>query len=105
MSAYPGQPRITQYHGIYSAVVHSNNDPLGEGRVKLVIPQITGLSITNWANPVSTATIPSAGQAVLAMFLGGDVNYPVYFLIGLHQDASVVLTTPNLTLNAPSVST
>ena len=41
-----------KHYGIYRGLVADNNDPEGLGRVKLVIPQILGQSVTTWAWPV-----------------------------------------------------
>lgn len=76
-----GQLTLPRHWGIYAATVHNNSDPLGHGRVKLRIPQIMGTAISNWANPVANnGIVPVYGQKVFAMFTGGDVNYPLYFL-------------------------
>ena len=40
-----------RFFGIYRGVVVDNNDPLGQNRLKIKVPQITGGSVTNWAWP------------------------------------------------------
>lgn len=76
-----GQMKSQERLGIYTAVVHNNHDPSQKGRVKLRVPQIMGKAVSNWAQPVaSNGIVPSNGQPVMAMFTGGDVNFPVYFL-------------------------
>jgi len=42
-----------KYQGIYRGIVVSNNDPNGLGRVTLMVPQVLGMEVTNWAYPVA----------------------------------------------------
>lgn len=44
-----------RYYGMYRATVVDNNDPEEYGRVKLIVPQVTGLEPTEWAWPVGGA--------------------------------------------------
>lgn len=46
---------VTDYCGIYRAVVVDNKDPKGLGRVKLMVPQVLGEQVTDWAWPVTGA--------------------------------------------------
>ena len=46
------------YFGIYRGVVVDNADPLGRGRLKVIVPQISGEAVTDWAWPV-VAGMPS----------------------------------------------
>ena len=64
--------------GIYAATVLSNFDPTGKGRVLLQIPQVLGSAVSNWAEPMGASTIVEPGQYVLASFLGGDINKPIW---------------------------
>jgi hypothetical protein len=41
-----------KYYGIYRGIVADNNDPEESGRVKLIVPQVLGQSVTSWAWPV-----------------------------------------------------
>jgi len=70
------------WFGIYAAVVQNTNDPLGENRVQLLVPQVLGMTATNWAEPLAltsgSSQIPAVGTYVLAMFIGGDINRPCY---------------------------
>lgn len=65
-------------HGLYSAVVVSNSDPEQRGRVQLQIPQITGLAVSGWAEPI-TAGESVPGDHVYMTFEGGDRNYPLFW--------------------------
>lgn len=48
-----------KFYGMYRAVVADSNDPEELGRVKLIIPQVLGQSVTNWAWPVKGALTES----------------------------------------------
>lgn len=71
------------YCGVYIASVINNNDPLSQGRAQLQIPQILGQATSNWAAPLGnfSSIAPAAGNIVYAMFIGGNVSFPVYFPI------------------------
>lgn len=45
----------TRYYGFYRGIVVDNNDPKGLGRVKMLVPQILGDGVTDWAWPVGGA--------------------------------------------------
>jgi hypothetical protein len=44
-----------KFYGMYRAVVADANDPEDLGRVSLIVPQVLGQSVTNWAWPVGGA--------------------------------------------------
>lgn len=44
-----------RYFGIYRATVAEVNDPEDYGRIKMIVPQVTGLETTEWAWPVGGA--------------------------------------------------
>lgn len=75
-----GVPDDPQWLGIYSAQVAVTADPLGQGRVRLIIPQVLGTAQSNWATPMQPGITPAAGTVCLAAFLGGNINQPYYFL-------------------------
>lgn len=80
-----GIPSKKMYHGIYTASVVNNNDPKGENRVTMLVPQILGTAVSNWAVPLGffISSPPPPGTLVHGMFLGGDLNYPVYYWGGM----------------------
>ena len=45
------QPEV-KYYGFYRGVVVDNNDPKNLGRLKMVVPQVSGENVTDWAWPV-----------------------------------------------------
>lgn len=68
------------FFGIYLASVISTQDPERLGRVTLSVPQVLGSATSNWADMVNDGNdIPGIGAIIYAMFVGGDVNKPVYF--------------------------
>lgn len=44
-----------KFYGIYRGKVHDSNDPDNLGRIQLVVPQVLGQSVTDWAYPVNGA--------------------------------------------------
>lgn len=89
-----GTPPKQQWNGTYMASVVQNNDPLGEGRVTLYIPQVLGTAVSNWARPqgYGSMAIPQVGQMVHASFNGGDINHPVYSYVSLSTVNSEIAT-------------
>lgn len=68
------------YFGIYRGRIADNMDPVGQRRVKVMLPAISS-DMTSWASicaPFGGAggALP-VGAAVWVMFEGGDVNFPV----------------------------
>lgn len=68
--------------GIYRGQVSDVNDPENLMRVKVTVPQIFGPTpLQNWAWPcvdVDAITVPPLGTPVWIMFVGGDVEHPVW---------------------------
>jgi len=72
---------------IYRAQVVDNKDPENIGRVKVIIPSLSGTQVQLWARPVSafgysttcgSHVVPDVGCYVYVMFENGDVRFPVY---------------------------
>lgn len=67
------------YPGFYRAIVVDNHDPKNQGRLRLMVPQVSGENTTDWAWPILTVAIPpAAGTALWAAFEGGDPNFPLW---------------------------
>lgn len=64
--------------GVYAGVVVSTSDPRNLRRALLRIPQISGATVSGWAQPASVSAV-SPGDLVLVSFEGGDLNYPVFW--------------------------
>lgn len=76
-----GTDTTPQCFGLYQGSVVNTNDPLVQGRVQLLVPQVLGLASSNWAKTLGqTSTVAPViiGQPVFVMFIGGDRNQPVY---------------------------
>ena len=67
------------YNSIYQAKVVNSTDPENRKRVRLIIPQISGIVPSAWAQPVGFGSVPDTGSLVWAMFTGGEIDKPVYF--------------------------
>jgi hypothetical protein len=76
------------YAGFYVGTVLDNIDPEGLGRVRVVVPGLAEEG-TDWAYPMGTTgggadrrgffATPDIGADVGVMFVGGDIQSPVYF--------------------------
>lgn len=65
-------------YGIYAGIVVSAADPQGQGRARVQIPQLMGLEVAGWAEPVvSGAVLP--GDRVKVAFEGGDIHSPLFW--------------------------
>ena len=73
---------IKTHYGIQRAIVKENRDPLNLRRIKVVVPQITGIdkdTTTDWVYPVyATAKPPAIGQGVYILYVAGDPEFPVW---------------------------
>lgn len=68
-----------QWAGVYLATVVSTRAT--DQAARLQIPQLLGQAVSNWALPVGQANAPGGvapGTVVLAMFVGGNINVPVW---------------------------
>lgn len=89
------RPDDIQHFGIYRGVVKDNADKQKQRRVKVIVPQITGEEVSNWAWPLEPSNIhtevPVVGQGVWVSYIGGDPDYPVWFgAFGTHKGKSKV---------------
>jgi hypothetical protein len=75
-----------QLHGAYAARVVEIHDPTGQGRVRVVVPQVHGTVVTGWAQPASVGAV-AVGDRVYVAYDGGDVNYPVFWPVSLPTPA------------------
>ncbi len=81
--------------GLYRAFVVDNADPLGRGRLQLLVPEVLGDLTTGWAEPcmswagradLGSYTVPSVTKdadgkpttGVWVQFRSGDVRFPVW---------------------------
>ena len=70
-----------RFYGLYRGVVADNSDPLGQGRLKLRVPQVLFDQITDWAwirnSSGRVDEPPAVGHGVWVLFEGGDPSFPV----------------------------
>jgi uncharacterized protein involved in type VI secretion and phage assembly len=76
-----------RFLGKYRATVHDNVDPYGLGRIKAIVPAVTGPDQpSTWALPCLPAaganmglfTLPQKGAGVWIEYEGGDPAYPIW---------------------------
>ncbi|HET6298238.1 MAG TPA: phage baseplate assembly protein V, partial [Kribbella sp.] len=83
-------------HGVVCGIVSNNNDPLGKGRVKLILPWLSPEYETNWASVVQPGAgqhsgamfLPEPGDEVMVGFEFGDLQRP-YVLGGIVNNRSI----------------
>jgi hypothetical protein len=82
-----GLENFGRYYSKYRAWVYDNNDPEGLGRLKLIIPQVSGPQFYNyWAFPSGVPSnenfgmqvIPQKGAMVWVEFEGGSPEIPIW---------------------------
>ena len=74
------------YYGKYRGTVINNIDPLGVGRIQVIVPDVSTTSITSWALPclpwggmqTGLFTVPLIGAGVWIEFEQGDPDYPIW---------------------------
>ena len=84
ISSVPGsaQGDYPQYNGIYYGVVSNNTDPNKQNRCLLRVPMLLGSAVTTWAVSLTPQqTKPAVGALVACLFLGGDLDYPAYYVV------------------------
>jgi hypothetical protein len=71
-----------KFFGHYRGVVVDNKDPDGHRRIKVKIPQLNDVDVTNyvWPKEVSSvrSEVPDIGDGVWIVFEGGDPSYPIW---------------------------
>lgn len=78
---------LNSYYGVYQAIVTNIDDPEKRGRLKVQCPSVLGVNAESaWCDPCVPVAYDNGGdfclprirEAVWLMFIGGDVNKPVY---------------------------
>lgn len=78
--------RNTQFIGKYRGTVSDNQDPNGQGRLRVSVPDVYGTEDSGWAMPafpyagpqVGLYLIPPTGALVWVEFEHGDSEYPIW---------------------------
>jgi uncharacterized protein involved in type VI secretion and phage assembly len=98
--------------GKYLATVHDNVDPDGLGRIRAIVPAVTGKDEpSTWALPCLPAagaamglfTVPRKGAGVWIEYQGGDPGYPIW-VGGYWSQAEVPGLVPNGALLSPTIT-
>lgn len=77
---------MTKYHGKYRGTVVNNVDPMQQGRLQAMVPDVLGSMPSSWAMacvPFSGTqaglwSVPAIGAGVWIEFEQGDPEYPVW---------------------------
>ena len=71
---------VTGYSGTYRGVVVDDADPMQQGRMGVVVPDVYGDGVSVWAAALqsSAASLPAIGDLVLISFEEGDTDYPIW---------------------------
>ena len=75
-----------KYYGIYRATVVMNVDPMQMGSIRVVVPDVGGVTPSTWAMPsvpiagkqAGVYVVPQIGSGVWIQFEGGDPDFPVW---------------------------
>ena len=76
----------TKFFGKYRGTVLNNVDPLQEGRIQVVVPDVSAIAPSSWAVPCLPLagiqngfyTVPIIGSGVWVEFEQGDPDYPIW---------------------------
>lgn len=80
-----GDKDVGKIHGIVGGIVTNNNDPDGEGRVKIKFPWLSDENETDWVRMTTFMAgggrgsffLPEVDDEVLVAFEHGDINQPL----------------------------
>jgi uncharacterized protein involved in type VI secretion and phage assembly len=75
-----------QFFGKYRGTVLNNVDPLQEGRIQVVVPDVSAIAPSSWAMPCLPVTgiqngfftVPPIGAGVWVEFEQGDPDFPIW---------------------------
>ena len=105
-----------KFHGLFRATVVNNVDPMQLGRLQVMVPDVSGLALSSWANPcfptggpgMGFFSVPMISAGVYVSFEQGDPDYPVWLGTFLGSVAEKPLLansapppTPAITLQTP----
>jgi uncharacterized protein involved in type VI secretion and phage assembly len=95
-----------KFLGKYRGTVVSNLDPKQIGRLQVIVPDVSNISLTSWAMPSlpygginsGLFSIPSVGTGVWIEFEQGDSDYPIW--VGTYFGSAAEV--PKLAQTAPA---
>lgn len=96
-----------QYLGKYRGTVVNNLDPMQQGRIQVIVPDVSSLVPTSWAMPcmpfggINTGmfAVPMIGAGVWVEFEQGDPDYPIW--VGTYWGTPAELPTLARTVPPP----
>lgn len=76
----------SEYIGKYRGTVVNNIDPMQQGRIQVIVPDVSGVALSSWAMPCLPSiglqsgifTVPPLGAGVWVEFEHGDPDYPIW---------------------------
>lgn len=88
---------MQRHYGLYRGTVVNNKDPIGQRRLKILVPAVLADGATNWVWPVDPSGLtlrpPTIGQGVWVMFENGDPSFPVWLgVFGRSTGSQVEIT-------------
>jgi hypothetical protein len=69
---------VTDLWGTFDGVIADIKDPEARGRVRVRVPQVSGLGVSGWADPAVPGAV-AVGDQVKIAFSGGVVHWPVFW--------------------------
>lgn len=78
--------KTDKYYGKYRGTVLNNIDPEQRGRIMVIVPDVLGITPSNWALPCvplagkqeGTFMVPQIGAGVWIEFEQGDPDFPIW---------------------------
>lgn len=75
-----------RYFGKYRATVINNVDPMQQGRIQVMVPDVSSVAPSSWAMPcvpvagiqMGFFSVPPIGSGVWVEFEQGDPDYPIW---------------------------
>jgi hypothetical protein len=71
-----------RFYGIYHGIIMDTADPQNKGRIKVQVPQVTGIAVTDWTDVCSSGgglmSASAVGDTVWIQYIAGDPNFPVW---------------------------
>jgi hypothetical protein len=87
---------IQRYYGKYRGTCVNNIDPMQQGRIQVIVPDVSSVLPSSWAMPCfpvsgiqnGVFTVPPVGAGVWVEFEQGNPDYPIW-VGGYYSEADV----------------
>ena len=101
MTTVDPQTNKVAYYGKYRGTCINNIDPMLQGRIQVIVPDVSTVAPTSWAMPCfpvtgiqnGVFTVPPIGAGVWVEFEQGDPDYPIW-VGGYYAPADVPAAGP-----------